>query len=154
MYCRYVDICLLMMGVWSVAGRPCMTVMRNTVMLSMVEIPSVIFSPDSAGIRNTNLRNNHLATWELCTVFAVKTNLLKCAILRKHSRGYWQLSVLLRWSVNSEQWSAKHRTFSLQGTTMPMVYPRILELQTKVREGFTITEKGLSHLRHYYKTLR
>ena len=83
-----VDICLLMMGVWSVAGRPCMTVIRNTVMLSIVEMPSVIFSPDSAGIRNTNLRNNHLATWELCTVFAVKTNLLKCAILRKHSRGY------------------------------------------------------------------
>ena len=33
-----------------------MTVMRNTVMLSMVEIPRVIFSPDSAGIRKTNLK--------------------------------------------------------------------------------------------------
>ena len=33
-----------------------MTVMRNTVMLSMVEMPRVIFSPDSAGIRKTNLK--------------------------------------------------------------------------------------------------
>ena len=38
-------------------GRPDITVIRNTVMLSIVEIPKVIFSPDSAGIRNTNLGN-------------------------------------------------------------------------------------------------
>ena len=43
------------MGVWSVCGSPDITVIRNTVMFNMVEIPSVIFSPDSAGIRNTNL---------------------------------------------------------------------------------------------------
>jgi hypothetical protein len=36
-------------------GRPDMIVMRKTVMFNMVEMPSVIFSPDSAGIRNTNL---------------------------------------------------------------------------------------------------
>jgi hypothetical protein len=45
----------LRMGVWSVGGRPDMTVMRKTVMFNMVEMPRVIFSPDSAGIRNTNL---------------------------------------------------------------------------------------------------
>ena len=28
----------------------------DTVMLSMVEMPKVIFSPDSAGMRKTNLR--------------------------------------------------------------------------------------------------
>ena len=33
-----------------------MTVMRNTVMLSIVEMPRVIFSPDSAGMRKTNLK--------------------------------------------------------------------------------------------------
>jgi hypothetical protein len=32
-----------------------MIVMRKTVMFNMVEIPRVIFSPDSAGIINTNL---------------------------------------------------------------------------------------------------
>jgi hypothetical protein len=32
-----------------------MMVMRKTVMFNMVEMPRVIFSPDSAGIRNTNL---------------------------------------------------------------------------------------------------
>jgi hypothetical protein len=47
----------LRMGVWSVGGRPDMTVMRKTVMFNMVEMPRVIFSPDSAGIRNTNLTN-------------------------------------------------------------------------------------------------
>ena len=36
-----------------------MTVMRNTVMLSIVEMPRVIFSPDSAGMRKTNLK------WEM-----------------------------------------------------------------------------------------
>ncbi len=48
---------LLSIGVWSVGGSPDMTVMRKTVMLSMVEMPSVIFSPDSAGIRKTNLEH-------------------------------------------------------------------------------------------------
>ena len=48
----------LSIGVWSVGGSPDMTVMRNTVMLSMVEIPRVIFSPDSAGIKNTNLNSS------------------------------------------------------------------------------------------------
>ena len=43
------------MGVWSVGGMPLVTVIKNTVMFNMVEIPSVIFSPDSAGIRKTNL---------------------------------------------------------------------------------------------------
>ena len=47
---------MLMIGVWSVAGRPDITVIRNTVMFSMVEIPRVTFSPDSAGIRKTKLR--------------------------------------------------------------------------------------------------
>ena len=70
---------MLMMGVWSVAGRPCITVIRKTVMFSIVytvvmeggrerqdyisltEMPSVIFSPDSAGMRKTNLdERNHL----------------------------------------------------------------------------------------------
>ena len=51
---------LLSMGVWSVGGSPDMTVMRKTVMFNMVEMPRVIFSPDSAGIRNTNLNNRHL----------------------------------------------------------------------------------------------
>ena len=41
-------------------GSPDMTVMRKTVMFNMVEMPRVIFSPDSAGIRNTNLNNRHL----------------------------------------------------------------------------------------------
>ena len=45
------------MGVWSVGGIPLVTVIRKTVMLSMVEMPRVIFSPDSAGIRNTNLED-------------------------------------------------------------------------------------------------
>jgi hypothetical protein len=48
---------LLSIGVWSVGGSPDMTVMRKTVMLSIVEMPSVIFSPDSAGIRKTNLEH-------------------------------------------------------------------------------------------------
>ena len=34
---------------------PLVTVIRNTVMFNMVEIPRVIFSPDSAGIRKTKL---------------------------------------------------------------------------------------------------
>ena len=46
---------MLRMGVWSVGGMPLVTVIRKTVMLSMVEMPRVIFSPDSAGIRKTNL---------------------------------------------------------------------------------------------------
>jgi hypothetical protein len=46
---------MLRMGVWSVGGMPLVTVIRNTVMLSIVEIPRVIFSPDSAGIRKTKL---------------------------------------------------------------------------------------------------
>ncbi len=46
---------LLMSGVWSLGGSPDMMVMRKTVMFNMVEMPRVIFSPDSAGIRNTNL---------------------------------------------------------------------------------------------------
>ena len=41
--------------------KTCMTVMRKTVMLSMVEMPRVIFSPDSAGMRNTNLLLNLLS---------------------------------------------------------------------------------------------
>ena len=41
-------------------GSPDITVIRNTVMFSIVEIPRVIFSPDSAGIRNTNLNRNTL----------------------------------------------------------------------------------------------
>ena len=41
-------------------GSPDITVIRNTVMFSIVEIPRVIFSPDSAGIRNTNLDRNTL----------------------------------------------------------------------------------------------
>ena len=41
-------------------GSPDMTVMRKTVMFNMVEMPRVIFSPDSAGIRNTNLNNRLL----------------------------------------------------------------------------------------------
>ena len=49
---------LLSIGVWSVGGRPDITVIKNTVMFSIVEIPKVIFSPDSAGIRNTNLDRN------------------------------------------------------------------------------------------------
>ena len=52
---QWVKVNSLSIGVSSVGGRPDMTVMRKTVMLSMVEIPRVIFSPDSAGIRNTNL---------------------------------------------------------------------------------------------------
>ena len=40
----------------SVGGIPLVTVIRNTVMFSMVEIPRVTFSPDSAGIRKTKLR--------------------------------------------------------------------------------------------------
>ena len=46
---------LLRMGVLSVGGSPLITVIRNTVMLSIVEMPRVIFSPDSAGIRKTHL---------------------------------------------------------------------------------------------------
>ena len=42
-----------MMDVLSVGGRSPITAMRNTVMLSMAEIPSVIFSPESLGIQNT-----------------------------------------------------------------------------------------------------
>ena len=34
---------------------PWVTVIRKTVMLSMVEMPNVVFSPDSAGMRKTNL---------------------------------------------------------------------------------------------------
>ena len=49
---------MLRMGVWSVGGIPLVTVIRNTVMFSMVEIPRVIFSPDSAGIRKTNLEGD------------------------------------------------------------------------------------------------
>ena len=45
------------MGVWSVGGIPLVTVIKNTVMFSMVEIPNVIFSPDSAGMQKTNLWN-------------------------------------------------------------------------------------------------
>ncbi len=52
----------LRMGVWSVGGSPDMTVMRKTVMFNMVEMPRVIFSPDSAGIRNTNLTNKKIET--------------------------------------------------------------------------------------------
>ena len=75
----------LIIGVWSVAGRPCITVIRKTVMLSMVctgkmgwnvdknkvlfitEIPRVIFSPDSAGIKKTNLsrRNDLVFHWSV-----------------------------------------------------------------------------------------
>ena len=40
-------------------GIPEVTVIKNTVMLSMVEMPRVIFSPDSAGIRNTNLEQEN-----------------------------------------------------------------------------------------------
>ena len=35
--------------------------MLNTVMLSIVEMPRVIFSPDSAGMRKTNLRNGKMS---------------------------------------------------------------------------------------------
>ena len=34
---------------------PLVTVIKNTVMFNMVEMPNVIFSPDSAGMRKTNL---------------------------------------------------------------------------------------------------
>ena len=43
-----------MMEVLSVGGRSPMTAMRKTVMLSIALIPSVIFSPESLGMRNTN----------------------------------------------------------------------------------------------------
>ena len=45
-------------------GRGMVTVIKKTVMLSMVEIPRVIFSPDSAGIRKTKLEDgeHHLAS--------------------------------------------------------------------------------------------
>ena len=46
---------LLSIGVCPVGGMPWVTVIRNTVMLSMVEMPNVVFSPDSAGMRKTNL---------------------------------------------------------------------------------------------------
>ena len=46
---------LLRIGVWSVGGMPLVTVIKNTVMFNMVEIPRVIFSPDSAGIRKKDL---------------------------------------------------------------------------------------------------
>ena len=45
---------LLRMGVLSVGGMPLVTVIKNTVMFNMVEIPRVTFSPDSAGMRKTN----------------------------------------------------------------------------------------------------
>ena len=41
------------MGVLSVGGMPLVTVIKNTVILSIVEIPRVTFSPDSAGMRKT-----------------------------------------------------------------------------------------------------
>ena len=56
---------MLRMGVWSVAGRPLITVIKNTVMFSMVEMPSVIFSPDSAGIKNTNLARREILSASL-----------------------------------------------------------------------------------------
>lgn len=40
---------LLMSGVFSVGGRDSRMVMRNTVMESSAEMPSVTFSPDSLG---------------------------------------------------------------------------------------------------------
>ena len=42
------------MGVLSVGGIPLVTVIKKTVMFSIVEIPRVTFSPDSAGIKKTN----------------------------------------------------------------------------------------------------
>ena len=42
------------MEVLSVGGRSPITAIKKTVMLSIAEIPSVIFSPDSLGIMNTN----------------------------------------------------------------------------------------------------
>ena len=39
---------------------------QDTVMLSMVEMPKVIFSPDSAGMRKTNLRERFkVKVWEI-----------------------------------------------------------------------------------------
>ena len=39
---------------------------QDTVMLSMVEMPNVIFSPDSAGMRKTNLRERFkVKVWEI-----------------------------------------------------------------------------------------
>ena len=43
-----------MMEVVSVGGRSPTTAIRNTVMLSMAEMPRVIFSPESLGVMNTN----------------------------------------------------------------------------------------------------
>ena len=64
----------------------CITVIKNTVMLSMVDIPRVIFSPDSAGIRNTNLilkvQGLNRINWNL--IANVAKNLCKTAILFKH----------------------------------------------------------------------
>ena len=42
-----------MMEVLSVGGRSPITAIRNTVMLSMAEMPRVIFSPESLGIKKT-----------------------------------------------------------------------------------------------------
>ena len=51
-----------MIGILSVWGMPSSTFMRKTVRESMVEMAKVIFSPDSAGIRNTHLKE------EICVV--------------------------------------------------------------------------------------
>ena len=42
-----------MMEVLSVGGKSPITAIRNTVMLSIAEMPSVIFSPESLGMKNT-----------------------------------------------------------------------------------------------------
>ena len=39
-----------------------MIVMRKTIMLSIVEMPSVIFSPDSAGMRKTKSASTLMRT--------------------------------------------------------------------------------------------
>ena len=42
-----------MMEVLSVGGKLPITAIRNTVMFSIAEIPRVIFSPESLGMKNT-----------------------------------------------------------------------------------------------------
>ena len=44
---------MLMIDVLSVGGRSPITAMRKTVMLSIAEIPRVIFSPESLGMQKT-----------------------------------------------------------------------------------------------------
>ena len=56
--------------------------MRNTVMLSIVEMPRVIFSPDSAGMRKTNLRDGKMSI--TTTAYMAETNGTKLQRLASH----------------------------------------------------------------------